>query len=315
MESLHGRFSDPIGKVFTTTDLTDFEIYSSVNPNPSHSKVILLRARHKDSRRWGVLKILPPPRPHEEDNRLNEVAVFSALSLDATTMKRTHHENVVQMYSWFWQMNDDAAQSLVIFMEYVDGSDLFDVSKRLRTAYAVDPLDAFSQRWWERVVSKLIRKVAHGLVNMHVRGLIHRDIKAENVLVSRDLKTLKICDFGLSVFADQHPGLVHQTPKFRTTICGTPHYMCPEMILRRPHDDRVDSWCLGVLTYELLFGHSPFQGSPQRILGEKLCFPSKVGVSDAAVDFIRQLLQKDPQKRPSVGTMLSSHPFLAGAST
>jgi aurora kinase len=105
---------------------------------------------------------------------------------------------------------------------------------------------------------------------------------------------IKIADFGWSV---------HAPSSRRQTVCGTLDYLPPEMVSHSPHDRAVDLWCLGVLTYELLYGHPPFEaqdqdGTYKRISGVDLRFPTRPsGISDDAKDLIQRLLQKDPKKR------------------
>lgn len=81
--------------------------------------------------------------------------------------------------------------------------------------------------------------------------MIHRDIKPENILVksSADFLQVKLCDFGWST---------HSINQNRTTFCGTPDYLAPELVCNKPYDDKIDNWAVGILTYELLTGASPF---------------------------------------------------------
>lgn len=83
---------------------------------------------------------------------------------------------------------------------------------------------------------------------LHIQSppIIHRDIKPENVLFVGS--RLKLADFGWSNMKD----------RVRTTFCGTPDYLAPEMILEQGHNEKLDVWTLGILTYELVVGKAPF---------------------------------------------------------
>ena len=83
--------------------------------------------------------------------------------------------------------------------------------------------------------------------------IIHRDIKPENILSCQG--RLKIADFGWSNLKD----------KVRTTFCGTPEYLAPEMLMETGHNEKLDVWTLGVLLYEILVGQPPF--TPKKIEG------------------------------------------------
>ena len=98
----------------------------------------------------------------------------------------------------------------------------------------------------------------------------------------------------------------------RKTMCGTLDYLPPEMIDRREYTPMVDNWCLGVLTYEFLVGHPPFESKNkdltyERIRGLDIRFPSHV--SEGAQDFIRKLLVLDPTTRMSFAEV-KNHPWI-----
>lgn len=128
--------------------------------------------------------------------------------------------------------------------------------------------------------------------------IIHRDIKPENILFYGD--RLKLADFGWSNMKD----------RVRKTFCGTPDYLAPEMILERGHNEKLDVWTLGVLTYELVIGRAPFtpKDKPndkkqlQKMLEKNILksspeFSSHVSIE--AVNLITALLQKKSADRPS----------------
>ena len=99
----------------------------------------------------------------------------------------------------------------------------------------------------EKDVRKYIKEICSAVDYLHKKDIIHRDIKAENILFHED--TAKLCDFGWAVHA----------PMLRNTQCGTPLYSPPEIIKNEYYDSKVDLWCIGVLTYEMLYGTSPFE--------------------------------------------------------
>lgn len=129
----------------------------------------------------------------------------------------------------------------------------------------------------------------------HSKKVIHRDIKPENILLGYHGE-LKIADFGWSV---------HAPSSRRETMCGTPDYLPPEMILYKAYDEKVDLWCLGVLAYEFLCGKPPFEDKDftaccHRILAVDYSFPEEYNVHEYAKDFISSLLKKIPSERMSL---------------
>ncbi|VDN33394.1 unnamed protein product [Gongylonema pulchrum] len=92
-------------------------------------------------------------------------------------------------------------------------------------------------------------QLTSALAYCHQKKVIHRDMKPENVLISAN-GDLKIADFGWSV---------HEPSSKRSTVCGTPDYLPPEMISDREHDSKVDNWSLGVMLYEFLVGKPTFE--------------------------------------------------------
>jgi len=136
---------------------------------------------------------------------------------------------------------------------------------------------------------------------MHSCNVIHRDLKLGNLFLDKDLG-MKVGDFGLAT------KLAHGSDK-RSTICGTPNYIAPEVIDRDKnntgHSFEVDIWAMGVILYAILVGKPPYEAKDvnstyQRILKNEYEFPSAVQLSADAKHLIAGMLQTRPEDRPTI---------------
>lgn len=147
---------------------------------------------------------------------------------------------------------------------------------------------------------------------MHSKKIIYRDLKPENLLLDLD-GYLKITDFG---YAKQLEG-----GERTFTLCGTPDYLAPEVIRSIGHDEAVDWWCLGILTFEMLASNPPFYDeNPMRCYEriKKLDFKCPKFFSEEAKDFVSKLLVKKPRERlgmsSSGANMIKQHKWFANFS-
>lgn len=156
-------------------------------------------------------------------------------------------------------------------------------------------------------------QIALAVGYLHEAGIAHRDLKLENILVGED-GFLKIIDYGLAKML--------QEDEVTMSFCGTPEYLAPEMAAHQGHDKTVDWWALGVLTYEMLIGVTPFFNKNRNMLlmkikNSKVIFPDrtqyKIDYSDEIKDFITKLLNKDRRKRLGANGLneVISHPCFA----
>ncbi|KAI9507245.1 kinase-like protein [Russula earlei] len=195
------------------------------------------------------------------------------------------HPNVLRLYGYF---HDE--KRIFLMLEFAGKGELY---KQL-TKYG-----SFS----ERRSAVYIDQMADALSYLHSKHVIHRDIKPENLLLAINGE-LKIGDFGWSV---------HAPSNRRTTLCGTLDYLPPEMVEGREHNEKVDYWALGVLTYEFIVGSPPFEemsgynATYKRIAKVDLRIPPKV--SAEARDLIVNLLQYDPEKRLPLSDV-RRHPWI-----
>uniref|UniRef100_A0A9L0THB0 calcium/calmodulin-dependent protein kinase n=2 Tax=Equus caballus TaxID=9796 RepID=A0A9L0THB0_HORSE len=169
----------------------------------------------------------------------------------------------------------------------------------LRRVTGGELFDRITERgsYTEKDASHLVGQVLGAVSYLHSLGIVHRDLKPENLLYATPFEDSKIMvsDFGLSKI---------QAGNMLGTACGTPGYVAPELLEQKPYGKAVDVWALGVISYILLCGYPPFydESDPElfsQILRASYEFDSPFwdDISESAKDFIRHLLERDPQKR------------------
>ncbi len=208
--------------------------------------------------------------------------VGKKIRLEAQILARLVHEHIVRIYDF------GESDGLYYFvMEEVDGSSFhrrtreIDIPARLR----------------------IIAQVADALDYAHRQGVIHRDVKPANVLLTASDST-RLSDFGLSVLMDgaQESG----------TIRGTPHYMSPEQAKGRRLDHRTDLYSLGVMLYEAVVGSPPFSGPPFAVIASHIGADPEPprsknpGVSPDLESLVLNLMAKSPENRPASGASVAS---------
>ncbi len=206
---------------------------------------------------------------------------------EVEVMYKIHHPNVVKLYGHFEDNN-----YCYFIMEYIPKGNMFglipqDKKKRVST----------------QLVASLIKDVISAVYFLHNMNppIIHRDIKPENVLLT-DTLAAKLTDFGWSNYI--------QEDEKRTTVCGTPIYLAPEIIKEKGHDEKVDIWCIGVLLFELATGSVPFPGNDietleNNILKLKIQWPKDINLD--IKNLIMKILKLDPKARISLSDMMQHH--------
>ena len=183
------------------------------------------------------------------------------------------HPCVIAMYNSF-----QSPSQLFILMELATGGELFSL---------LEKFERFQPTQARFYAACVVLAIGH----LHKHGVVFRDLKPENLLLTEN-GYLKLIDMG---FAKQL-GRGEKT----YTLCGTPYYLAPEMILHRGHGFPLDWWCVGVLTYEMIQGEPPFTGtSEMEVYGKVTRMQYSCGrrFPDGAADFIIKMLKKEPEGR------------------
>lgn len=214
------------------------------------------------------------------------------------------HPGVVQVFDLLEAEGEDW-----IVMEYVEGRTLAALLKE-------GPLP-------ETRALALAREVGEALAAAHARGLVHRDLKTENVLVTPDGRA-KLLDFGLAKpWLEGDDGAAGETGLTGKALLGTPKSMSPEQATGQTVGPRSDLFSFGVLLYETVTGESPFLHASPAVTLRRVCAyrqsPARThnpAVSAATSDLIDRLLEKEPARRPeSMGAVLADLGRIAAGSS
>ena len=216
---------------------------------------------------------------------LDEPSARDRLLREARTASSLNHPNICTIHEV-----GEAEGQVYIVMEYVEGRPLGQLLEQARPAEAV---------------VRYGLQIADALAHAHQRGIVHRDLKTSNVVVSPEGRA-KVLDFGLAKRLPTE-GLEEQSTRTSDSlteagsVIGTLHYLAPELLRGQPADARSDIWALGVLLHELASGELPFQGRTRfevthAILGEApRVLPAAVPAGLRAV--IQRCLAKEPGER------------------
>ncbi|MFH4980566.1 hypothetical protein AB6A40_007275 [Gnathostoma spinigerum] len=229
-----------------------------------------------------------------KDSRLRKIPNGRAnVEQEIRILRRVHHRNVVALYDVF---RNEQKEKLYMVMEYCLGSvqQMLDGSKEKK--FPIFQAHHF------------FTQLIDGLSYLHSQGVIHKDIKPGNLLVTLN-GTLKISDFGVAELLDRF------APEDWCTVAqGTPKFQPPEIVsgtVERYHGYKVDIWSSGVTLYNMISGEYPFEGDVimrlfENIANQPLSMPRSVVVSEPLAVLISAMLEKDPDERISISGIYRS---------
>ncbi|KAJ3604363.1 hypothetical protein NHX12_029104 [Muraenolepis orangiensis] len=250
---------------------------------------VVFKGRHKEKRDCEVaIKCI---------NKRSLAKSQALLGKEIRILKELKHENIVRLLDY-----QEVGGCVYLVMEYCNGGDLAEYLHARRTL-SEDTLRVFLQQ------------ISRAMKVLQSRGIIHRDLKPQNILLccppgprsTLSNTCLKIADFGFA----RHL----QTNTMAATLCGSPMYMAPEVIMSQNYDAKADLWSLGTVVYQCLTGKAPFYAStPQEL---RLFYESNGNLlpsipretSGPLRHLLLGLLQRNPQDRMAFDEFFS-HPFL-----
>jgi len=275
---------------FTISRTDEFLEFYSYDPEKDFiqegNKSRIYKCVHQETGEIRAVKILTKSRRNDEDRELYQH--------EFKMMKKLDHPNVVWVYEMF-----ETDQCLYLVMEFCKGGELYD---------AIGTGDEFMEGGTAVLMMKLLDTVKY----MHDQSIVHLALKPSNILIeSLNVIPLqpKIIDFGGAIItkeAIQRDGLF-----------GSAAYMAPEALEEEMYGPKNDIWACGVIAYQILAGFLPFSGcndmeTLEQIQYTNVSFNDPVwmeGVSSQGIDFVRSLLNRDPEKRPTAEEALQ-HPWI-----
>lgn len=208
-----------------------------------------------------------------------------AVAREVSVLSKLAHPNVIDFCDAFEDSNH-----VYIATEFCPSGDLYHY------------LESQKSGLHEREALKLMRQIFASLEYLHKRGISHRDVKPENLLMAPNGK-VKLADFGMCYW--RRPGGEKSTRE----VCGTPQYAAPEIMQQAPYvPEKSDMWACGVVLYAMLTRTLPFSGKSMSELKRNImnANPENVvssaqlwRVSDATIDLLRSLFSLHPSQRPS----------------
>jgi len=241
-----------------------------------------------------AVKQVEIPRTESDRNDSRQITVVEALKLESETLKDLDHPNIVQYLGF-----EETPKFLSIFLEYVPGGSIGSCLRK-------------HGRFDEHVTKSFTGQILDGLEYLHSKGILHRDLKADNILVE-SFGLCKISDFGISKRTDD----IEMIGAY-TSMQGSVFWMAPEVLntSKKGYNSKIDIWSVGCVVFEMWTGQRPWSGHElvavllqlyQTKVGPPV--PSDMPLSALAADFRKKCFAMNPDERPSAAE-LRKHQYL-----
>jgi len=209
---------------------------------------------------------------------------------EAALLQSLQHPHIVA----FGEVSFDPQQLAVrLLMEYMDGGDLQRLIAQQR--------DEVGKPFGAHFARSVLAAVGGALAYVHDRGVLHRDVKPANVLLSKRSKRIKLADFGIAKLVETTLGA--------KSVVGTPYYFSPEIVSGEAYGAPADAWALGACLYEVAALRRPFEAANQLALVRRICEESPPDLPNEVAGDVRAaiegLLEKNPKQRTQLGIALA----------
>lgn len=248
------------------------------------------------SKKLYAIKVIQSKEKHSGNLLQTGESDCHPVSIEARVLNRLgRHENIVGVREI---IHDLARSRILLVMEYYEGGPLFDRNQMKLQHYVS-----------EQVARAYAREMINGLLFLHKQGVIHRDLKLENILLNR-YGRIGLTDFGCSTEFDMNDHVCRRKG-------GTPAFQAPEILHGGSGTyggKAADAYALGVCLYVLLYSRLPYLGQSvsefsENVKNSELAIPEFPTVSDSGKDILHGLLEKDPSKRLTLSSLLE-HPWI-----